>query len=68
MGEDGVVLGVKGGGESMYRGELVRLRGLTKDDMVRAKEYLNDYDVRKTLQDTVPYPYTWRMSLSFLRE
>ena len=42
----------------MYCGKLVRLRAYRKNDIPKAQEFLNDFEVRKLLQPTVPYPYT----------
>ncbi len=42
----------------MYEGKLVRLREYRKEDVEKAKEFLNDFEVRKNLQPAIPYPYT----------
>ena len=37
----------------MYEGKLVRLREYRKEDIEKAKEFLNDFEVRKNLQPTL---------------
>lgn len=58
----------------MYQGQLVRLREYRKEDIEKAKEFLNDFEVRKNLQIGVPYPYTledeekWYSSVSAVKD
>jgi len=42
----------------MYEGKMVRLRAHKREEMSLAKEYMNDYEVRKNIQPGRPYPYT----------
>ena len=42
----------------MYEGKLVRLRALKREDMITAKDYMNDSEVRKNLQGGIPFPFT----------
>ncbi|HAS79648.1 MAG TPA: N-acetyltransferase [Fusobacteriaceae bacterium] len=58
----------------MYEGKLVRLREYRKGDIERAKEFLNDFEVRKNLQPTIPYPFTledeekWYSGISAIKD
>ncbi len=40
----------------MFVGEKVRLRAYTREDLVIAREYLNDFDVAKGLRTNIPFP------------
>lgn len=49
----------------MLKGEKVRLRGYTKDDIKLAYEYMNDPEVMLNLSTGIPYPMTLEMEMEW---
>ncbi|OQY09032.1 MAG: GNAT family N-acetyltransferase [Marinitoga sp. 4572_148] len=41
----------------MIEGKFVRLRAYSKNDLKKALEYINDYEIKKFLTPGIPFPY-----------
>ena len=42
----------------MYKGNIVKLRAYKEDDIKKAVEFINDEEVKKLLDSSIPFPIT----------